>query len=198
MSSIFSDPPFRRGATLLSGEVIELDANSAPIAGRDVVGTVKAFQDALPTGLGTRLSSRLVYCTAVRYTGSSDLDPATIAGRVIAFSDTAPMTEWTGGFAVPADIAAGKPCGVIDEYLALTVRKNDILWVVIKGPTTVVKNDATAVAAGQTVEVVASSSGRVVALSTGTAVAQSLAGVSVTGAQGTTLRVNKICNFAFA
>ena len=33
MSSLFSDPPFSRGATLLNGEAIDLDVNGSPIAG---------------------------------------------------------------------------------------------------------------------------------------------------------------------
>lgn len=196
MSSIFSDPPFRRGSTLLGGEVIELDAAGKPVAGRDVIGAVKAFQDVLPTGLGTRLSNRLVYCVAARYTGSTTLEGSAVAGRVVSFADAAPLSEWTGAYAAEADIAAGKPCGVIDEYLTnMQIRPNDIIWLVVSGPTTMVKENSSAVASGSPVEI-AAGTGRVSPQSTGTPIGQSIVATSVTGSAGTTIRVNKINNYA--
>lgn len=93
MSSIFSDPFFRRGATLLGGETIEYSdppTNSKPIAGGEIVGQVKVFQDVEPTGTQKRLSNRLVYCVAARYKGSTVLDASTVAGEAYIFDDVLP------------------------------------------------------------------------------------------------------------
>lgn len=138
MSSIFSDPFFRRGSTLLGGEAIETDANG-PIAGKEVVAQVKAFQDQKPTGLGERYSSRLVYCVAARYTGSSNLTKAD-AGKLFVFDATATTGDLLAEFkdlATATNAKAGITVGVLDEYLTVDVRPNDIVWLVVKGPTTV-------------------------------------------------------------
>jgi len=183
MSSIFSDPFFRRGSTLLGGEKIDTDANG-PIAGREVVGQVKAFQDVKPTGDGARFSNRLVYCVAARYTGSSTTGAA-LAGKVVKFSATAPLTEFS------ADAEDGdNPIGVVDEYLSGAVRQNDICWVVVKGPTTA--NVATAdIDAGEAVEVGTtggSDAGTVKAASTGAVVGYQIEGADKTGV--TKVRIN--------
>ena len=145
MSSIFSDPFFRRGSTLLGGEAIETDANG-PIAGREVVGQVKAFQDQKPTGLGERYSSRLVYCVAARYTGSTNLTSAD-AGQLFIFDATASTGDLLGEFkdkATATNAKAGVAVGVLDEYITgnVVVRPNDIVWLVVKGPTTVKQTTA--------------------------------------------------------
>lgn len=149
MSSIFSDPFFRRGSTLLGGETIETDANGA-IAGREVVGQVKAFQDQKPTGLGERYSSRLVYCVAARYTGSSNLTKAD-AGKLFVYDATATSGDLLGGFkdlATATNAKAGQAVGVLDEYLTVDVRPNDIVWLVAKGPTSV-RQTAVSIAKGK-------------------------------------------------
>lgn len=139
MSSLFSDPPFARGTTLLNKEAIELDVNANPIAGREIVGVVKAFSDVSPsTGLGARYSNRNVYCIAARYVGTTSLNPGNNGadtgkwyvidrkgGIGTAFSATA------GSF----DAGQGRIVGVLDEYLTSEVRPNDIVWLVIGGPT---------------------------------------------------------------
>lgn len=146
MSSIFSDPFFRRGTTLLGGEAIELDGAGAPIAGTEVVGQVKVFQDVVPTGMGERRSNRLVYCVAARYKGSLVNDASTIAGEVFAFDAAAPLTEFTNK-ATAANANAGVMIGVLDEYLTGVLRPNDIVWLVVKGPTSI-KQTAAAINAG--------------------------------------------------
>lgn len=148
MSSLFSDPPFPRGATLLAGETIELDTASAPIAGREVVGQVKAFQDITPgTGpASTRNSNRLVYCVAARYKGSDVSDATTVAGRIYAF-DAGSLTEFTNT-ATKTNVADGRIIGVLDEYLTGTLRTNDIVWLVVKGPVKVAKETGATFAAG--------------------------------------------------
>lgn len=158
MSALFSDPSWRRGATLLSGETIEVDANSNPIAGRDIVGQVKIFQDVNPS-TGAMNSNRLVYCVAARYTGSNGLTSAD-AGKVIVFDPANPLTEFDDtsmGYADSTNLTEGKAYGVLDEYIpeGVTVRTNDIVWIVAKGPCTVQKltgagND---IAAGAVVEI---------------------------------------------
>lgn len=186
MSSIFSDPPFRRGTTLLGGEAIELDAAGNPIAGVEIVGQVKAFQDVHPS-TGQRFSNRLVYCAAARYKGSLVSDASTLAGTVVAFDAAAPLTEFTAA-ATGANITAGRPYGVVDEYLTGELRPNDIIWVVMKGPATANKATGSAVAAGAQVEVSATA-GAVTTQSTGVAVAGHIAGAQAASGD-TKVRVN--------
>lgn len=133
MSSLFSDPSWRRGGTLLGGEAIELDADGNPIAGREVIGQVKIFQDVNPQ-TGAVNSGRVVYCVAARYTGGSDIAAADI-GKAFVFSDSACLSEFSA-LADDADVVAGKAVGVLDEYIqpSVTVRPNDIVWLVVKGP----------------------------------------------------------------
>ena len=198
MSNIFSDPPFARGRTLLGGDTIEVD-DVGPVAGRQTVGTVKAFQDVTPT-TGQRNSSRLVYCVAARYVGSSDMEGSVVAGRVFVFTDTATFNAPTfaefGAVAQNSDLTAVKNCGVLDEYLTVTIRKNDIVWLVVKGPTSVQKADSTSIAAGATVEM-SSTTGKVVTQSSGVAIGQNIAGAAVATAANTLIRINKTCGNDF-
>lgn len=196
MSSIFSDPFFRRGSTLLGGEDIEIDANTGtPVAGREVIGQVKAFQDVNPVGRGERYSNRLVYCVAARYTGSTVTDASTVAGKAYVFSDSAPLSEFSA-LATNADAAAGKFIGVLDEYLTGVLRQNDVVWIVVKGPTAIQKASNASVAAGGQVELGSGgTAGQALPLNTGAPVAISIAGAAVTGAQGTLLRVNERADF---
>jgi hypothetical protein len=153
MSSIFSDPFFRRGSTLLGGETIEVDSSGNPVAGVEVVGQVKAFQDCLPTGLGTRHSNRLVYCVAARYKGATVNEASnTIAGKIFKFSDANSLTE-IDAEADNANVDAGKAYGVVDEYLAGKVRTDDIIWVVVKGPAAVASDAGAGISAGEPVVV---------------------------------------------
>ena len=194
MSAIFSDPSFRRGSTLLGGEAIETDANG-PIAGREIVGQVKVFQDVVPTGKGERKSNRLVYCVAARYTGATVSDATTVAGKVMKFSASAPLTEIDGTEAVNGDVH-DVAVGVVDEYLAGELRQNDICWVVVKGPTSVKKNAAGAVGDGVAVEVTGSA-GQIQAHATGNVLGQHIGddqGTKTVGA-GEGIRVNLHSNF---
>jgi hypothetical protein len=191
MSSIFSDPFFRRGTTLLNGEDIELNSSSSPVAGTEVVGQIKVFQDVNPASRGERYSNRLVYCVAARYLGSTVSDASTVAGTAYTFDDANPLTTFTSK-ATNADVAAGKPVGVLDEYLKGQLRQNDIVWIVIKGPTSIQKSSSASVGAGGAVEI--ASAGQAVAISSGANIGNSIAGAAVTGSQGTLLRINKTSN----
>ena len=168
MSSIFSDPWFRRGTTLLSGELIEYQTDgTTPASGGEIVGQIKAFQDVNPTGTGERYSNRLVYCVAARYIGN-DTTGANLKRQLVTFASAKPLTDFgVSGQAIEAAAGAGgktakadvdtnaRDVGVVDEYLsdALPVRKNDIVWVVVKGPTTVAKETGSAFVAGSAIKV---------------------------------------------
>lgn len=185
MSSIFSDPQFRRGTTLLSGETIELDAAGAPVAGSEIVGQVKVFQDVNPA-TGLRNSNRLVYCVAARYKGSTVSDASTVAGEAYLFDAAKPLTEFTNK-ANATNATVGLHIGVLDEYLTGELRQNDIVWLVVKGPTSI-KQTAAAINAGVAVELAASGAndGRILTRSTGIAIGQQIAGANSAAAVGLT------------
>lgn len=185
MSSIFSDPSFRRGTTLLGGEAIETDAAGAPIAGGEIVGQVKVFQDVNPS-TGVRNSNRLVYCVAARYKGSTVDDASTVAGEVYVFDAAKPLTEFTSK-GTASTVTERVSYGVLDEYLTGQLRQNDIVWLVVKGPVDV-KQTAAAVNAGAVVQVSATA-GSVVTLSTGFPIGQQIEGGNTTAAAQLT-RVN--------
>jgi hypothetical protein len=189
MSSLFSDPPFPRGTTLLNNEKIDLDPAGNPIAGVEIVGQVKAFQDVTPgTGpAAIRHSNRLIYCVAARYKGANNLTAAD-AGKVFAFDTAAPMTEFSA-VATAANVNTdGRAFGVLDEYLTVDIRPNDIVWLVVKGPATVNKTTGTAINAGAAIEVTGSA-GAVTVASTGVKIGQQIRG-SQAAAGDTKVRVN--------
>jgi hypothetical protein len=158
MSSIYSDPWFRRGTTLLGGEPIEYQTDgTTPISGNEVVGGVKVFQDVNPVGIGERFSNRLVYCVAARYVGN-DTTGSVLRRQLVDFIGTGPFTTIgvsgsaaSSALSTKTDVSNGVTIGVVDEYLsdAVAIRKNDIVWVVVKGPTSVVKEATSAITAGQ-------------------------------------------------
>lgn len=185
MSSIFSDPSFRRGTTLLGGEAIEVDASGNPIAGGEIVGQVKCFQDVNPS-TGERYSNRLVFCVAARYKGSTVNDASTVAGEAYLFDAAKPMAEFTSK-ASSTNATAGLAVGVLDEYLTGQLRQNDIVWLVVKGPTSV-KQTAAAINAGVAVQLSATA-GSIATLSTGIEIGQQIVGSNTAASVGST-RVN--------
>lgn len=195
MSSIFSDPFWRRGTTLLNAEPIELDGAGNPVAGTEVVGQVKAFQDVRPTGDGMRFSNKLVYCIAVRYTGATVAKadvPTTVAGAryVLSGDQTSISAKRT-----KANADAGVPSGVVDEYLTGELRTNDIVWLVVKGPCEAKTNGSSSIAAGDNV-VAGATAGETV--KTGTAGASSTVdgtALAASASAATVGRVNLHCNF---
>jgi hypothetical protein len=186
MSSIFSDPGWSRGRTLLSGETIDLDGSGNPIAGSEIVGQVKVFQDVNPL-TGARNSNRLVYCVAARYTGSSTLVAADNAGKVFAFTTGKPLSEFSA-VATATNVTDGRSIGVLDEYLSMPVRQYDIVWLVVKGPTSI-QSSGTAIAAGAAIEVT-STAGRILTKNTGVTIANQIANDSVGGTAGALVRSN--------
>lgn len=169
MSSLFSDPPFGRGQTLLNGEVIEYSSGTAyasynPIAGREIVGQAKAFQDVHPV-TRAKLSNELVYCVAARFkpaSGDTVLNPSndgTAKGKAVVLrmssSDTNLLStaEFTDTYATNGNVTAGQRVGFIDEYLNSEIRANDIVWIVVRGPAMVAKTTGAGINAGALVTI---------------------------------------------
>lgn len=186
MSSIFSDPFFRRGTTLLCSEAIDLDPSGNPIAGNEVVGQVKVFRDVNPyTGIVN--SNRLVFCVAARYKGSTVTDGSTVAGEAYTFDATKPLTEFTSK-TTAANTDSGLAYGVLDEYLTGQLRQNDIVWLVVKGPASV-KQTAGAINAGAAVKVSGTAGSIVTHGGSGTVIGQQIVGANTAASVGLT-RVN--------
>lgn len=169
MSSLFSDPPFNRGTTLLSGESIELDAAGSPLAGREVAGMMKVFADQNP-GTGSaaiKYSNRLVYCIACRYMGSSTINTLAnnYADRGKAYVLSADLSQFSA-VASPTDVANGRVVGLLDEYLQTPVRQYDIVWLVVKGPSQAAKASAGAILPSAGYEVASGSTGYLAAKGT--------------------------------
>lgn len=188
MSSIFSDPFWRRGSTLLNAEPIDLDGSGNPIAGTEVVGQVKAFQDVRPTGDGARFSNKLVYCIAVRYTGSTVSDASTVAGKRYALN--AAQTE-ISAVRTKANADSAVPSGILDEYLTGELRQNDIVWLVVKGPADIVVTGS--ITAGSNVVQSSTAGTSVVAGASGASA--TVDGTALAAAASNKCRVNLHCNF---
>ena len=155
MSSIFSDPPFGRGQTYLAGATATQDANSNYIEGTGVAGEIKVFQDIDP-GSQSYKSNRLVYCLAVRVAQSSktvgqqctDITAGTVVKLAAGKLDILDASAASAGLAAYSDVASQiGQIGVVDEYLKAAPNAGDIIWLVVKGPTTV-KATTTATSVG--------------------------------------------------
>lgn len=184
MSSLYSDPSFIRGSTLLNNEVIETDA-TGPVAGRAIVGQVKVFQDVNPS-TKQLLSDRLVFCVAARYKGSEVADASTVAGSIYLFDTTSPLENFST-LATASNLTAGLAYGVLDEYLTGTLRTNDIVWLVLKGPTQI-KQTAVSIAVGAAVQASATA-GSMAVYSSGTVIGQQISGAATAASAGL-VRVN--------
>jgi len=179
MSSLFSDPPFPRGTTLLNNENIDLDPNGNPIAGAEIVGSVKVFPDMVPgTGpAAIRNSNRLVYCLAARYTPVDGLTKLNVGGtgadkgKWYVLDRRGPLGTFST-VAAATDITDGRLVGVLDEYLNTEVRPNDIVWLVVKGPASAQKGNTVVIPGGLGVEI--SSGLSVTKATTANMVAQSI------------------------
>ena len=114
MSAIYSDPTWRRGSTLLNNETIEYSdiALTDPVAGKDIVGSIKIFQDVDPSS-GKRFSNRLVYCMAVRWKGAATTDATSVAGQWYTLDNDYALTN-VSTLSVAADIANGRWDGIGD------------------------------------------------------------------------------------
>lgn len=156
MPSLFSDPPFARGTTLLAGEPIEYyppgsgyhatndSGDQYPVAGGEVVGQVKVFQDINPV-TKTGLSNELVYCIAARYKPTTATNLTTPPGKavVLKIAQYLGTAEFDENLATAANVNAGERVGFIDEYLSTSavIRPDDIVWLVFRGPVAAKKTE---------------------------------------------------------
>jgi hypothetical protein len=138
---------------LLNNETIEYSdiALTDPVAGKDIVGSIKIFQDVDPSS-GKRFSNRLVYCMAVRWKGAAVADASTIAGGWYTLDSDYSLTN-VSTLSAAADIANGKQVGILDEYLTGNLRTNDIVWLVVNGPSTSKKGATVVIPAASGIEV---------------------------------------------
>jgi hypothetical protein len=137
-----SDPGFNRGQTL--GVTVKLyEAENGD--GSTVIGTRKEFRDENPR-TGQLFSNRPVECIAVKNKSGSALT----AGQVVKFKAAATSGQFGGGILGEVDALATTSdalIGVVDEYLTSSVADGEVFWLVVRGPSTVLKT-STSVAAG--------------------------------------------------
>lgn len=192
MSSIFSDPPFRRGTTLCSGDLTGTGTGN-DLPGAELVGQIKAFQDVVPS-TGIRNSNRLVFCQAVRYLGSDVSDASTVAGTAytvdLALENGKPFATITSA-ATNSDAAALRDVGVLDEYLTGNLKSGDVVWIVRKGPTSIKQAAGTSIASGARVELTGTA-GKIQAFSSGAVLGINVAGGATAATADTLVRVNLV------
>lgn len=140
MSRLTADPGFARGQTL---GITNTNVYSLPVGdGAHVLGVRKTFRDENPH-TGQLLSNHTVDCICVKNTSGGALLP----GEVVRFDPDA------GAILTDTDAKATTAAtlmGVVDEYLpAAGVPDDEIYWLVVSGPSTVVKT-ASSVSAGAT------------------------------------------------
>lgn len=132
------NPPFSRGSTWYDGDTI--DSNN--LGGVELEGMEWVFEDTNPN-TGVWRSGRPVRCRVVRNSSGVALLPKLLATfsvtagqygkRVAGFSHLTPATG-SGSVSRPGN--EGYP---IDEYLPTAgAPANDLLWIVIEGPATVI------------------------------------------------------------
>lgn len=150
MSTLTADPGFPRGAVL---GVTQKMYDAEPSNGSTIVGVVKTFRDENPT-TGVVLSNRTVDCIAVRNTSGGMLEP----GTVVRFSPAGVLSE-VDQYAEAADALVG----IVDEYLPETLGapKDEVFWLVVKGPSSVWKLAGTAIDGNAVVCVSSTSSGEI-------------------------------------
>lgn len=126
--SRLENPPFLRGETFYNGATI--DSNN--LGGTELEGCTFEFDDTDNSVQGVRpkRSNRKVLCQIIRNVSTAVLLPKRLA--------TASLTSGVYGCRADgmADVLAEDCLGVVDEWLpAAGAAVNDLLWVVIKGPT---------------------------------------------------------------
>lgn len=149
MSTITADPGFPRGAVL--GVLWKAyDAENGD--GSHLIGVRKEFLDTNPA-TGVMQSNRPVECICVKNVSGGALLP----GQVVKFKAAATSGQFSGGIIGEVDAtatttnatpAANGLVGIVDEYLpAAGVADKEVFWLVVRGPSTVLKS-ATSVSAG--------------------------------------------------
>lgn len=170
MSTLTADPGFPRGQVL---GVTKTFYDAQVGDGANLLGAHKVFVDTDPQ-TGQILSNETVECICVKNTTGAALLPKTL----VRFSPSAILTSVDNG-ANATDVRIG----VVDEYLpASGAAANEVLWVVVKGPT-VVATTGGVIAAGASVSAHASTRGAVEA---GTA---KKVGIAISAAANSQVRV---------
>ena len=128
MSTLTSDPKFDRGKTL-GINVAYYDSVNQPQDlqvgdGLSVIGTHSVFRDENPS-TGALYSNLTVECVAVKNVGD---DPLQCGDTVQLDPTDARPLGVTGG-------AIATLYGIVDEYLTAPVKKGEVCWVVVRGPT---------------------------------------------------------------
>jgi|5_EtaG_2_1085323.scaffolds.fasta_scaffold00140_51 hypothetical protein len=148
MSTLTTDPGFPRGSTLGITNSNTYDAQVGD--GSHLLGVHKVFLDTNPATQSVT-TNETVECIAVKNCSGSALLPKTL----VKFKEAATLTQ--------VDAAANNThirVGVVDEYLPATgVPNNEVFWVVVRGPTTILKTSGSgeAITAGEFVSVATSS-----------------------------------------
>jgi hypothetical protein len=127
MSTLTADPGFARGQVL---GITKTYYDAQVGDGSHILGVSKVFLDTNPAtqAVATNLT---VECVAVKNTSGGALLPKTL----VQFKAGAILTEVDAGATT-----SSTRWGVVDEYLpASGVPANEVFWVVVKGPTTVLK-----------------------------------------------------------
>lgn len=128
MSILTASPGFVRGSVL--GVTVKM-YDAEPADGSNMVGIRKVFRDEHPR-LGVLYSNHIVECIAVRNTSGSPLLP----GQTVELDAT--LTQASGLATDTTTVHA-----VVDEYLPPAgAAANEVLWVVVKGPSVPVKTAA--------------------------------------------------------
>lgn len=194
MSSIFSDPGWRRGTTLCSGDLSGTGTGN-DLPGAELVGQIKAFQDVHPR-TGARNSNRLVYCQAVRWKGATVEDGSTVAGRAFTVDlvlENGKAFATITNPATNANATNGREVGVVDEYLTGRLAYDDVVWLVRKGPTSIKQFAAIAIANGSQVELTGAT-GKVALYSTGHSLGVNILGADSPATVDALVRINLIAD----
>lgn len=127
MSTLTADPGFARGAVL---GITKTYYDAQVGDGSHLLGVHKVFADTHPQ-TGQILSNETVECIAVKNVSGGVLLPKTL----VQFDSDAILTSVDAG-ATTSSVRVG----VVDEYIsAAGVPANEVFWLVVKGPTTVLK-----------------------------------------------------------
>ena len=129
------NPPFARGETYYNGETID----AANLGGTQLEGAEWVFEDVHPS-TGVKRTERPVRCRVVRNTAAIALLPKRLAKFELGALEYGSRVD---GYAIASAADTPEEGYPIDEYLpAAGVAVNDLCWIVIEGPATVLTSIA--------------------------------------------------------
>jgi hypothetical protein len=126
-------PPFGRGETFYQGGAI--DANN--LGGLNYEGAEFEFDDVIynaAAGAKPARTNRKVLCQIVRNVSTIALLPSRLVTKQIAGTDGRFMEGRVDGYATTTAQPGAYP---VDEYIPVSVPVNDLFWIVLHGPATV-------------------------------------------------------------